>query len=240
LIPDTIQSEIDDFYRSSLKVDCHGVVAHRGGSPRKVECELLANLVLSIRPVDTIDWGLGDAAVCIAIVLAKRQLGIQRPHISLDPFQTLLSKDVGLIQLRQRQLDRDVEFLPQRSEDYLVAAAATGLKFDFIFVDGDHGYGAKITDAHLADRVLKPGGVLAFHDGLFNSTAAAVQYLLRDRNYELMPLPCEPRWKSAARQIRHARRLGFSYAAKVIPALGVSIACLRKPVGHSSERTSQE
>ena len=143
MIPDTIQREIDDFYRSSLKVDCDGVVAHRGGSPRKEECELLANLVLSLRPVNTIDWGLGDAAVCMAIVLAKRQLGIQQRHISLDPFQTSISKDVGLIQLRQRQLDGDVEFLPQRSEDYLVAAAAADLTFDFIFVDGDHGYGAE-------------------------------------------------------------------------------------------------
>jgi predicted O-methyltransferase YrrM len=235
VIPDSIQREIDDFYSSTFKIDSEGVSAHRGGSPRKEESELIASLVLRLKPIATLDWGLGDAAVCMAITLAKRHLGISVPHITLDPFQHSISKDVGLIQLRERKIDGDVEFLAQRSDEYLVAAAAAGRTFDFIFVDGDHSFGGKVTDAYLADRVLRPGGVIAFHDGLFKSTAAAVQFLIEQGNYELIPLKSGPRWKSMARQIRHARRLRTSYAAKVIPALGVSIACLKKQEESVSE-----
>jgi hypothetical protein len=229
LIPERIQREIDDFYSSSFKLGNDGAVEYRGGSPRKEECEILADLVLRLKPTRTIDWGLGDAAVCISIVLAKKHLGLGDRHISLDPFQSSTSKDVGLIQLQNRNLADDVEFLADRSDDYLVAAAAKENTFDFMFVDGDHSFGAKVADAQLADRVLRPGGVIAFHDGLFNSTAAAVQYLIKDRGYELVRLDVERRWKVRARQIRHMRRLGTWYAFNVVPWLGISIACLKKP-----------
>lgn len=229
MLPETIQHEIDDFYSSSFKVGSDGVVEYRGGSPRKEECEILSGLVLRLKPTRTIDWGLGDAAVCMSIALAKKHLGISDRHISLDPFQSSASKDVGLIQLQNRNLTDDVEFLAERSDDYLVAAAAKDSAFDFMFVDGDHSFGAKVTDAQLADRVLRPGGIIAFHDGLFNSTAAAVEYLIKDRHYELVRLDVEQRWKVLARQIRHMRRLGSWYAFNVVPWLGISIACLKKP-----------
>src|SRR5437016_5839029 len=98
-LPQTIQAELEEFYRSSSKPDCEGNVEYRGGSPRKQECEILANLLLKLNPFATIDWGLGDAAVSIVIALVRRELQLTGKHISLDPFQHSVSKDVGLIQL---------------------------------------------------------------------------------------------------------------------------------------------
>jgi Methyltransferase domain len=157
-IPASIQHHIDDFYSSTLKGDCEGVVRHVEGSPRKQECELLARLVLQLKPQKTLDWGLGHGAVCIVIVLARRELGISGQHISLDPFQHSWIKDVGLIQLRSRGLRDDVDFREDRSEEFLVEAAKSNRTFDFIFVDGHHGWFNKISDAHLADRVLSREG----------------------------------------------------------------------------------
>jgi len=227
-VPKSVQKEIDDFYRSSFKEDCEGKKAYHGGSPRKPECELLTKLVLHIAPQDTLDWGLGDGAACMAIVLARRELGFSTRHVSLDPFQYLIAKNVGLIQLQSRGLTGEVDFREDRSEEFLTDAIRNGRKFDFMFIDGDHSAGAKMTDAYLADRATKPGGVIAFHDALFDSTAAAVTWLLNDRKYELIALACEPPWKRAARCARHVRRLGISYARRVIPHLGISIAALRK------------
>lgn len=36
--------------------------------------------------------------------------------------------------------------------------------YDLVFIDGDHSYESVKQDAELASRVLKPGGILAFHD----------------------------------------------------------------------------
>jgi hypothetical protein len=230
-LPPTIQSHLDEFYSSPNKIDCEGKCLYRGGSPRKIECELLARLVLDVTPVRTIDWGLGDAAACIAIVLARKELCTHGKHVSLDPFQHSISKDVGLIQLQSRGLREGVDFREDRSEDFLVEAARSNRAFDFIFVDGDHSLGGKVTDAYLADRVLRPGGIIAFHDSLFKSTSAAISFLMRSRSYELVDLGVEKSWKIALRSLRHASRLGAHYAFSIIPRLGVSIAALRKPIG---------
>lgn len=232
LIPEAAQKEIDGFYASSQKPDCEGRIADRGGSPRKRECELLVQLVLEYKPVSTLDWGLGDAAACMAIVLGRRALNLPGQHVSLDPFQRSISKDVGLIQLKERSLLADVEFLEDRSEEFLVEAAKAGRTFDFIFVDGDHSFTGKVTDAHLLDRVLVPGGVVAFHDGLFKSTAAAVTALAQFRGYNLLPTQVEPRWKILARQARHSPRLGWWYAMNVIPKMGMSVVTLQKRSTH--------
>jgi predicted O-methyltransferase YrrM len=227
-LPDEIQSEIDDFYYSPIKLTADGARSHRGGSPRKQECELLASVVLTLRPQTTVDWGLGDGAVSIAISLAKRHAALGR-HISIDPFQTSVGNGVGLLQLESRGLTSDVEFLELRSDEFLVQARQIGRCFDFIFVDGDHSLGGKLTDAYLADQVLKAGGTIAFHDGLFRSTAAAVSYLVSGHSYRVLNACVEAPWIAAARAIKHSPRLGLWYAKNVIPKLGYSIVCLQKP-----------
>lgn len=40
----------------------------------------------------------------------------------------------------------------------------TGREYDFIFIDGDHSYEAVVKDIEKTSRLLKPGGLLAFHD----------------------------------------------------------------------------
>ena len=165
----------------------------------------------------------------MVFALVRRKLQLAGKHISLDPFQHSISKDVGIIQLKSRGLDKEVEFREECSAHFLVHAAEEQRNFDFIFVDGDHSVAAKITDAYLGNSVLKPGGVIAFHDSLFESTSIAVTWLLKDRGYRLLPLACEPKWKILARAVRHFRRLGFYYSYNVVPRLAFSIAVLRKP-----------
>jgi len=227
-LPEVIQREIDDFYSTAEKLDCDGILQFRGGSPRKRETELLAQLVLTVKPEFSVDWGLGDGAATMAIVLSRRFDGSPSRHVSLDPFQHSISKDVGLIQMRTRGLMANLEFREDLSEDFLVQSHKANREFDFIFVDGDHSFLGKIADAFLLDRVLKPGGVVVFHDSLFQSTSAAVTSLIRDRNYSVLNICIEPKWKVLARVVRHIRRLGCFYSFKVIPFLGISLAALQK------------
>jgi predicted O-methyltransferase YrrM len=46
----------------------------------------------------------------------------------------------------------------------LLTLGEAGEKFDFVYVDGDHHNFAALTDAILADKLLKVGGHLAFDD----------------------------------------------------------------------------
>ncbi|MDH5202921.1 MAG: class I SAM-dependent methyltransferase, partial [Nitrospirota bacterium] len=42
-----------------------------------------------------------------------------------------------------------------------------GRKIDFLFIDGDHRYTGVKKDFHLYSPLVKPGGLIAFHDILF-------------------------------------------------------------------------
>jgi predicted O-methyltransferase YrrM len=203
VLPASIQEHIDDFYRTLFHIGCDGVARLNIGSPRKQESELLARLVLDLKPERTLDWGLGGGASCIVIVLARRELGCPGRHVSLDPFERSGSNDAGLMQLQARGLRDDVDFRDVRSDEFLVEAGKSNRTFDFIFVDGIHKFGYVVTDAHLADRVLSQGGVIAFHDALLESTATAVSMLMRaPYRYQLLDLSFEPTWKIAARCTR--------------------------------------
>jgi predicted O-methyltransferase YrrM len=229
MLPPCIQSHIDDFYSSPCKMTADGVHSHRGGSPRKEECELLSTLILTLRPQATVDWGLGDGAVSMTIALSKKQAGLTERHLTLDPFQREIANGVGLIELEKHGIKADVEFLEQRSEGFLIRARDEERQFDFIFIDGDHSFGGKVTDAHLADQVLKPGGAICFHDSLFVSTAAAIEYLICDRGYEIANINNQHSLIAMARAVKHSIRLGPWYAYHVIPKLGYSTSCLQKP-----------
>lgn len=52
---------------------------------------------------------------------------------------------------------KSAEVLPQLLEEY-------GQNFDFVYVDGDHTFEGCYSDLMLADKLVKPGGVIAGHD----------------------------------------------------------------------------
>jgi predicted O-methyltransferase YrrM len=51
--------------------------------------------------------------------------------------------------------------------------------FDLIFLDADHAYDATMRDFQLAERVIKPNGIIAFHDSAeFEGVARAIGTIL--------------------------------------------------------------
>ena len=135
-----------------------------------------------------------------------------------------------MLELERLGLRDAVTWLPERSEFFLNDAAKQGaVDFDFAFVDGGHDVGQKVTDAFYLNKVLRPGGVVAFHDGLLTSTAAAVCFLVRECGYSVLCLSGEATMHRVARIARHGLRLGWWYSTRIIPAMCRSVVALEKP-----------
>ncbi len=62
---------------------------------------------------------------------------------------------------------QQVETLVGRSDNGLVQLLSRGVQADFIYVDGSHQAADVLTDAVLAWKLLKPGGLLVFDDYLW-------------------------------------------------------------------------
>jgi len=192
------------------------------------EAMLLAQIVSTFRPAATLEIGFGLAGSTIGIAAARKYLGLEGKHLTLDPYQETLSGSVGFVEIATAGLASFVQWLPEKSENYLNGASARGEGFDFIFVDGAHGTGQVVTDAFFCDQVLNPGGIVVFHDGLLFSTMAAVRYLIKERQYCSVDLPVDSKTRTTLRMLRYAPVLGVWYATSLISKMHRSLVAVRK------------
>jgi predicted O-methyltransferase YrrM len=198
-----------------------------GGAIRPHELELLVGLYKAIRPVRSIEWGLGSGISAVALGKARQALGLSGKHVVLDPMQKDLD-NMGLKCLQEFSALDCVEFLPTTSEEYLVQARAQGQSFDFVFIDGAHDVGHKLTDACLTSGVLSPGAVVCFHDSFFTSTSLALAYLVEHCGMDLCETGVEAAFRRRLRGFKHAPRLGFRFATRYAPQIDFSLSVLQK------------
>jgi predicted O-methyltransferase YrrM len=220
--------KIDAYFSSPVK---HGV---NGKKYRLNETSVDSGEALSLhgliaesgaRRVMEIGLALGGSAVAIAEALEQR--GEEGHLVTLDPFQEAFGK-VGLRELERLGLSRRVEFLPAYAEDYLSESARCGRQFDFIFIDGAHSIGNKMTNTFFADRCLSTEGILAFHDAFMASTVACVTYLVKERGYEPITLAPDSAFKRRARTLKYWSAFGQWYVWSVVPHTHRSLVALRR------------
>lgn len=230
-LPADVLAAIDDFYAQPQKTDERGETQDIGCTALQPnEARALAGLVLQVKPLRTLEIGLAAGGSCIAICAARRNLGLTHRHIALDPFQkTWRWGSLGLLELSRVGLREMVEWLPEKSEDFLPNACRKGARYDFVFDDGAKSIGESVINAFYIDQLLNPGGVAAFHDGLIYPKSVALGHLIFERNYEVLPIGPDSYRKALLRMVRYSKPLGLRYAFRVIPRMFRSIVALRKP-----------
>lgn len=222
-------NQIDSFYEEDIKIDEKGNKQYISQtSLRKNECYALYNIVSRYLPKKTLEVGFALGASAIAIMAAKAAHDISDKHVVLDPFQSKLSFNVGLLNVEKAGFANRLILHEEFSENYLNTLYNKNEKLDFIFIDGNHSIGQAVTDAFLADKVLSPNGIIGIHDSLLFSTAASIRYLLLDHGYKLIHAP-EKSLKNTARRIKYLHKLGRWYCKTVIPYINGSIIFLQKP-----------
>jgi predicted O-methyltransferase YrrM len=222
-----MKSKTESFFSANSKEGEDGAFYRLdSASIRICEAYELQRLIQDNRPTRTLEIGLalGASAVAITEVLDCSA----SKHTVIDPFQ-VSAGNVGLRELDRLGLLSRVEFLPIRSEDFLAECCRTKTDFDFIFHDGAHTIGNKVADAFFADRCLRPGGIIAFHDAFLYSTAACIRYLARELGYELLVLKADVSWRRFLRVPKYTFRHGLWFGLSVVPRVCRSLVALRKP-----------
>jgi len=144
-------------------------------------------------------------------------------HIVIDPRQNVqpLWAGIGLHNLGRAGLLDQVEFLEEPSYRALGRLESAGRRAQFAFIDGFHTFDYALVDFFLVDRLLEPGGLVAFDDADWPSVRRVVRYVATNRAYAVhaaMP-PRRERWS-----VRRRMYAGLTaYSAAV---LGV---CARLP-----------
>ncbi len=108
-------------------------------------------------------------------------------HIAIDPFQSNY-KDFGLKNLEKLKMKDLLKFYPDYSHNVLPKLANEDLKFEFIFIDGDHKFDGIFVDFYYSDLIIEDKGYLLFHDTWMRSTRLVEQFIKKNRSdYKHVP-----------------------------------------------------
>jgi predicted O-methyltransferase YrrM len=155
-----------------------------GGISRD-EAKMLAEVVRDVAPAQSLEVGLGYGFSAITICDSGNYAAAGHKHIVVDPHQTKYWDGVGLKNLSAAGYGDCVEFYERPSYQCLPELEKEGLKLDFAFVDGWHTFDYVFTDFFFIDKMLRPGGVVAFDDADWPSIRPVIRYAVTNLPYRV-------------------------------------------------------
>lgn len=196
-----------------------GEIRGTSGSVRKISSmstmnnlEVLHNLCTQVKPKRTLEIGLafGGSAMVLAASYRNRGLPAAGQHTAIDPFQTGVWDDVGLIALQESGLRPYLDFRPFPSSAALPQLIAEGAAFDLIYVDGSHLFEDVFVDFYFSTRLLTEGGILAFDDSSDPHVKKVLRFIHSDCAfaYEAVDLGPFRTDKGTSLRYRLARAIG--------------------------------
>ena len=172
----------------------------------------LRNLYLDLKPQRSLEVGLSFGASALLFTGSHREAGKpgNRQHVALDPFQSSVWDDAGLLRIERAGLASSLDFRSAFSRIELPRLLEEGTRFDFIYVDGSHLFEDVFVDAYYSCRLLTEGGVLAFDDCSDPHVAKVIRFLQRNCRDGLRELDLEPYRTGIGQSLRYrsARLLG--------------------------------
>jgi predicted O-methyltransferase YrrM len=147
-------------------------------------CDVLTQEVSEmVRPrVLEIGMAYGTSSVHLADGIQKAGGG---ELVSIDPNQHTQWHGIGVELLEQVGHGDFFRLIEAPSWRALPELAREGAPFDFIFIDGWHSFDHVFVDFFFCDQLLRPGGLLAFHDCGMPATSKVLRFMEVHKSYTL-------------------------------------------------------
>jgi len=187
------------------------------------EAQSLYNMVKSLGASATAEVGLARGISAMAICKALEDNDKGHHHI-MDPFQKNYG-NAGLSMLRASQLDHRMTFHRNFAEEVF----PTLPELDFVFIDASHLFDLSMLEFVLADKKLRVGGVIAFHDLWMSSLRKLLRFILSNRSYKLVMPPLRPEGALGQKLSKTNLR---SAIAGILRAIPLSKRLLRDEILH--------
>jgi len=197
---------IERIYRDGYAQDAQGNRIHIFPSAIPYESgQLLRDFVIQHKPRRTIETGLGFGMSALFISQALAENGGGR-HTAIDPNQKgAYFKSIGLLNIERAGFNDAFRFFHAPSSQTLPQLLQAGERFDFAFIDGSHVFDNVIVDFSYMDKLLEIGGCIAFDDLWMPGVRRAINFVRRNRAYQLQDIASPnppPSWLRVARSAR--------------------------------------
>jgi predicted O-methyltransferase YrrM len=196
-VPTNLRSieDIENILRSCYDV---GFIQLRDGSKKDLlssikldEALEISQTVIRLKPRTTVETGVALGMSTLAICLAQEVNG-QGCHFGVDPCQSSEHKMAAIQILEAAGVQHRFKLLEGPAHLELPRLIDTGQSVEFAFIDGMHTFDYKLLDFFFADKLLSAGGVLGFHDCLWDSTKKVLRFALSHRKYRLVGSDAPP------------------------------------------------
>lgn len=179
-------------------IKVHSAVAFEEG-------KFLQQIIADRKPVLSLEVGLAFGISALFICEALSGTPNVR-HIICDPYQFNGSwRGSGLRNLKNAGYGELIEFHNQFSHLALPELESRGIKLDFAFVDGSHTFDYVLLDFFYIDRMLRPGGIIAFDDVGWPGVRKVCRFIVTNRIYSVFR--CFPEMHNQALRCRKSRIL---------------------------------
>jgi cephalosporin hydroxylase len=127
---------------------------------------VIRNLMLELKPEQTIEIGLAFGGSCLTFAATHRDLNREpsKQHTAIDPFQESQWDGVGEVLLERSGLSDYVDVLGVLSSAALPKLIDGHRTFDMAYVDGSHQFEDVFVDFYFIHELLSVGGVILFDD----------------------------------------------------------------------------
>jgi predicted O-methyltransferase YrrM len=153
-------------------------------------------------------FGISSLYICDAL---SSQPGSQ--HVMVDPYQSTQWHGVGVYNLKRAGFS-SYRLIEKSSETALPALLESGEKFDFAFIDGWHTFEHVLIDFFYLDNLLKPGGIIVFHDTYSHAVNRVLRYIVNYPNYQVVGVVGSVTWK---RRWLNAFKVSAHFFIRLIP-----------------------
>jgi predicted O-methyltransferase YrrM len=102
-------------------------------------------------------------------------------HTAIDPFQEKWFDSIGALNVERAGYADMFRLIEQPSFRALPMLMEEDVRFDYVFIDGNHRFEHTLVDFFLAERLLDVGGYVVFHDPWLPAVRKVLAYLFQNR-----------------------------------------------------------
>ncbi len=174
---------IDEIINQGFTINKRGEKKQLDDAVSKGEAESIVKAMESVNAKYTLETGVAAGVSTLAITSTLKSLGGVK-HYGVDPNQTDYYGSAAILNLEKENLQDMFQLLEGPSHTQLAKLIEQNVQVDFVLIDGWHTFDYTLLDFFLADKLLRPGGIVAFHDCYGLSKQKVLKYVETHRKYE--------------------------------------------------------
>lgn len=173
-------------FKTKTVIDKEGNTRTTDDMISEEEGEVLYRMIKKSNASKTLEVGLAHGVSALIFCQAHSEVNsIENMHYAVDPNQLTFYNEAACVAIENAGYKNIFKLLNGPSHLKIPELIEKKLQLDCVFIDGWHTFDYTLVDFFLTDKLLKPGGYMAFHDTYGRAKQKVINFILTHRKYEI-------------------------------------------------------